>query len=38
VYNHYLLDTTSGAVSKIDFTSDVNRDVNFSASQIGAGG
>jgi WD40 repeat protein len=38
VYNHYLLDTTSGAVSKVDFTSDVNRDVNFSASQIGAGG
>jgi hypothetical protein len=37
VYNHYLLDTTTGAVTKVDFSSDRNRDVNFSASQIVGG-
>jgi hypothetical protein len=37
VYNHYLLDTRTGAVTKVDFSSDRNRDVNFSASQIDPG-
>jgi hypothetical protein len=38
VYNHYLLNATSGAVTKVEFSSNINRDVNFSASQIGKGG
>jgi hypothetical protein len=38
VYNHFLLDTTTGAVTKVDFSPDLNRDINFSASQINGAG
>jgi hypothetical protein len=38
VYNHFLLDTKTGAVTKVDFSRDINRDVNFSASGITRGG
>ena len=30
-YNHYLVNTTTGAVKTVDFSMDRNRDVNFSA-------
>jgi hypothetical protein len=34
-YNHYLVNAKTGAVKVVNFSSDRNRDVNFSASTIG---
>ena len=34
-YNHYLVDVRTGAVKLVDFSSNRNLDVNFSASTIG---
>jgi hypothetical protein len=34
-YDHYLVNVETGAVKVLDFSSDRNRDVNFSASTIG---
>jgi hypothetical protein len=34
-YNHYLVNTTTGAAKTVDFSTDRDRDVNFSASTIG---
>ena len=34
-YNHYLVDVRSGAVKVVDFSSNLNLDVNFSSSTIG---
>ncbi len=34
-YNHYLVDVRTGAVKRVDFSSNRNLDVNFSSSTIG---